>query len=102
MVLSFLVSAVAVIAVVVFALLFEFVAEHLSSFLKLALTRRAAFALVVSPFIAGGFPAFESLCHFMSIDWVLYEYSIKLIWRSQVGSTHQSNSNFKTITLVQN
>jgi hypothetical protein len=86
MILSFLVSAVAVIAVVVFALLFEFVSEHLSSFLELALTCRTAFSFVISPFVAGGFPAFESLCHFMSIDWELYRYSIKLIWRSQVGS----------------
>jgi hypothetical protein len=87
MILSFLVAAVAVVAVVVFALLFEFVAEHLSAFLELALTCRAAFAFVVSPFIAGGFPAFESLCHFLSIDWELYKYSIKLFRRSQVGST---------------
>jgi hypothetical protein len=55
MILSFLVSAVAVI---IFALLFQFVSEHLHPFLELALTCRAAFALVVSPFIAGGFPAF--------------------------------------------
>jgi hypothetical protein len=58
MVLSFLVAAVAVIVFVVFALLFEFVSEHLSAFLELALTSRAAFAFVVSPFVAGGFPAF--------------------------------------------
>jgi hypothetical protein len=86
MVLSFLAGAV---AVVVFALLFEFVSEHLSAFLELALTSRAAFAFVVSPFIAGGFPAFESLCHFLSIDWELYKYGIKLFRQSQVGSTYQ-------------
>ncbi len=43
---------------VVAALVFEFLSEHLSAFLELALTCRTAFALVVSPFFARGFPAF--------------------------------------------
>ena len=53
----------ALTTVVVVALLFELLAKHLSPFLELALSCRATFALVISPFTAGGFPAFESLCH---------------------------------------
>ena len=45
------------------ALIFELLAQHLGSFLKLALPCRTAFALIISPFTAGGFPAFESLWH---------------------------------------
>jgi hypothetical protein len=48
---------------VVIALVFEFLPKHLSAFLELALTCRTAFTLVISPFFAGGFPAFQSLCH---------------------------------------
>jgi hypothetical protein len=58
MILSFFILAC---AVVVFALVFEFLAEHLSPFLELALACRTAFALVISPFFAGGFPSFETL-----------------------------------------
>jgi hypothetical protein len=49
------------LAVVVVALVFEFLPEHLSTFLKLALTCRTTFALIISPFFAGGFPTFETL-----------------------------------------
>lgn len=59
MVLSFFILALT--AVVTVALLFEFLAQHLGSFLELALSCRAAFAFIISPFTAGGFPAFESL-----------------------------------------
>jgi hypothetical protein len=50
-------------AIVVVSLVFEFLAQHLSPFLELALPSRTTFAFVISPFTAGGFPAFESLCH---------------------------------------
>ncbi len=58
MILSFLILTLAVVALV-----FEFLPHHLVAFLDLPLPSRAAFAFVVSPFFAGGFPAFESLCH---------------------------------------
>jgi hypothetical protein len=45
------------VAIVVFALLFELLTKHLSSFLDLALPCRTTFTLIISPFIAGGFPA---------------------------------------------
>ena len=54
MILSLVILALAAIVFVV--LLFEFLAEHLSSFLELALPCRTTFTLVISPFIAGGFP----------------------------------------------
>ena len=60
MILSFSILA---LAAAVIALLFELLAQHLSPFLELALPCRTTFALVISPFTAGGFPAFESLCH---------------------------------------
>jgi hypothetical protein len=41
----------------------ELLAKHLIPFLYLSLTCRAALALVVSPFFAGGFPAFELPSH---------------------------------------
>jgi hypothetical protein len=65
MILSFfiLVFALTVTAIVVVALIFEFLAQHLSPFLELALPCRTTFAFIISPFTAGGFPAFESLCH---------------------------------------
>jgi hypothetical protein len=50
-------------AIIVVALVFEFLAQHLSPFLELPLPCRTAFTFVISPFTAGGFPAFESLCH---------------------------------------
>jgi hypothetical protein len=53
----------ALTAIVIVALLFELLAQHLSPFLELALPCRTTFALIISPFTAGGFPAFESLCH---------------------------------------
>ncbi len=59
MILSFFILA----AVAIDAPIFEFLAQHLSPFLELALSCRTTFAFVISPFIAGGFPAFESLCH---------------------------------------
>jgi hypothetical protein len=49
--------------IVAVALIFEFLAQHLSPFLELPLPCRTTFAFVISPFTAGGFPAFESLCH---------------------------------------
>jgi hypothetical protein len=49
--------------IVAVASIFEFLAQHLSPFLELALPCRATLAFVISPFTAGGFPAFESLCH---------------------------------------
>ncbi len=61
MILSLFILTLAAITVV--ALVFEFLAQHLSPFLELALSRRTTFAFVISPFIAGGFPALESLCH---------------------------------------
>ncbi len=61
MVLSLFILTLAVIVIV--ALVFEFLAQHLSPFLELALPCRTTFTFVISPFIAGGFPAFESLCH---------------------------------------
>ena len=54
MILALFILTLAVVA----ALFFEFLPEHLSAFLELALTCRAAFALVISPFVAGGFPTF--------------------------------------------
>ena len=60
MILSFSILA---LAAAVIALLFELLAQHLSPFLELALSCRTTFAFVISPFTAGGFPAFESLCH---------------------------------------
>ena len=59
MILSFLVLTLAVAVAV--ALVFEFLPKHLSPLLELALTCRATFALIVSPFFAGGFPTFETL-----------------------------------------
>ena len=56
MILSLFIVALA--AVVVVALLFELLAQHLSPFLELALPCRTTFAFVISPFTAGGFPAF--------------------------------------------
>ena len=41
------------LAVVIIALVFEFLSEHLSAFLELALTCRTAFTLIISPFFAG-------------------------------------------------
>ena len=61
MVLSLFILTLAVIVVV--TLIFEFLAQHLSPLLELALPCRTTLAFVISPFIAGGFPAFESLCH---------------------------------------
>jgi hypothetical protein len=61
MILSLFILALATIVIV--ALLFELLAQHLSPFLELALPCRTTFAFVISPFIAGGFPALESLCH---------------------------------------
>jgi hypothetical protein len=61
MILSLFILTLAVIVTV--ALIFEFLAQHLSPFLELALPCRTTFAFVISPFTAGGFPAFESLCH---------------------------------------
>jgi hypothetical protein len=61
MILSFFIVASTALAVI--ALLLELLAQHLSSFLELALPSRATFAFIISPFTAGGFPAFESLCH---------------------------------------
>ncbi len=59
-------------AITIVALVFEFLAEHLSPFLELALPCRTTLAFIISPFIAGGFPAFESLCHIFSrLDLVL-------------------------------
>jgi hypothetical protein len=43
--------------------LFKFFAQHLKLFFALALACGAAFTLVVSPFRARRFPAFESLSH---------------------------------------
>ena len=59
MILSFLILTLAIAVAV--ALVFEFLPEHLSSLLELALTCRATFALIISPFFAGGFPTLESL-----------------------------------------
>ncbi len=53
-----IVAAVAAIAIV-----FEFVAEHLIAFFDLTLPSRTAFPFIISPFFAGGFPAFELPCH---------------------------------------
>jgi hypothetical protein len=64
MILSLFILALTAITVV--ALVFEFLAEHLSPLLELALSCRTTFAFVISPFIAGGFPAFESLCHIVT------------------------------------
>jgi hypothetical protein len=61
MILSFFILTLA--GIVAVALIFEFLAQHLSPFLELALSCRTTFAFVISPFTAGGFPAFESLCH---------------------------------------
>jgi hypothetical protein len=61
MILSLFILALTAIAVV--TLIFEFLAQHLSPFLELALPSRTTFAFVISPFTAGRFPAFESLCH---------------------------------------
>ena len=61
MVLSLFILTLA--AIVIIALIFELLAQHLSPLLELALPCRTTFAFVVSPFIAGGFPALESLCH---------------------------------------
>ena len=61
MILSLFILALA--AVVAVTLLFKFLPQHLSPFLELALPSWATFAFVISPFTAGGFPAFESLCH---------------------------------------
>jgi hypothetical protein len=56
-------SILALATIVALALVFEFLPEHLSPFLELALPCRTTFAFVISPFTAGGFPALESLCH---------------------------------------
>ena len=61
MVLSLFILTLVVIVVV--ALIFEFLAQHLSPLLELALPCRTTLAFVISPFTAGGFPALESLCH---------------------------------------
>lgn len=53
----------ALVAIDIVALIFELLAQHLRPFLELALPCRTTFAFVISPFAAGGFPAFESLCH---------------------------------------
>jgi hypothetical protein len=67
MILSFLILTLAVVALV-----FEFLPHHLVAFLDLPLSSRAAFAFVISPFFAGGFPAFESLCHELYIYFTPY------------------------------
>ena len=59
MILSFLILTLAVAVAV--ALVFEFLPKHLSPFLELALTCRATFTLVISPFFPGGFPPLEPL-----------------------------------------
>jgi hypothetical protein len=48
-----------VIFVVVATVFLELVAKHLVAFFNLSLPSRATFPFVVSPFFAGGFPAFE-------------------------------------------
>jgi hypothetical protein len=67
MILSLLILTLAVVALV-----FEFLPHHLIAFLDLPLPSRAAFAFVISPFFAGGFPAFESLWHDFYIYVTLY------------------------------
>jgi hypothetical protein len=52
-----------VIVAVVAAVFLEFLAEHLVAFFDLSLPRRAAFTFIVSPFFAGGFPAFKLTSH---------------------------------------
>jgi hypothetical protein len=59
-------SILALATTVALALVFEFLPKHLSPLLELALPCRTTFAFVISPFTAGGFPAFESLCHIVT------------------------------------
>jgi hypothetical protein len=80
MILSFLILTLAVVALV-----FEFLPHHLVAFLDLSLPCRAAFAFVVSPFFAGGFPAFESLCH------ELYIYVTFYILARELGDRKREN-----------
>ena len=58
MILSFLILT---LTVVIVALVFEFLPQHLCSLLELALTCRSTFPLIVSPFFTGGFPPLETL-----------------------------------------
>ena len=64
MILSLFILTLAVIVVI--ALVFELLAQHLSPLLELALPCRTTFAFVISPFAAGRFPALESLCHIVA------------------------------------
>jgi hypothetical protein len=59
MILSFFILTLAFAVAV--ALVFEFLPKHLRPFFELALTCRTTFALIISPFFAGGFPTLESL-----------------------------------------
>jgi hypothetical protein len=63
MILALLSLTLAGVAIGIFALIFEFLPEHLGAFLELALSGGATFAFVISPFFPGGFPSLESLRH---------------------------------------
>jgi hypothetical protein len=87
MILSFLILTLAVIALV-----FEFLPHHLVAFLDLPLPSGAAFAFVVSSFFAGGFPAFESLCH------ELYIYIAFYILARGLGDRKRENHTTTVVT----
>lgn len=50
----------------VWAIVFEFFAQHLLLFPQLLGSGRSAFAFIVASLAAGGLPTFESFCHGVS------------------------------------
>jgi hypothetical protein len=71
---------VTVLAVVVAALFFEFLPEHLGAFLELTLAGRATFTFVISSFFPGGLPAFEShVVKYFSSTLISYQMIISIV-----------------------
>ena len=56
-----------IVGVVAVTIFFELLAKHLVAFFNLSLPSGAAFTLIVSPFFAGGFPAFELPSHICDV-----------------------------------
>jgi hypothetical protein len=67
-----------VIFAVIATIFLELIAKHLVAFFNLSLPSRAAFTLVVSPFFAGGFPAFELPSH------IVYRVTFYIISRAAI------------------
>lgn len=80
MILSFFWLVIAIVVPVIF----EFLAEHLVAFFDLTLTSRTTFALIVSPFFAGGFPTFELPCH--RVEFVTFSILARQLSDRKIGT----------------